>query len=48
MCHHIHIQHIISTFEEKIAKHFEEILLLKGNLLIFYLLDLQIRLFIYV
>ena len=44
----MHIQHIISMFEEKIAKNFEEMVLLKGNLPIFYLLNIHIRLFIYV
>ena len=47
MCHHMHIQHIISMFEEKTAQHFDEILFLKGNLYIFSLLKLNIRLFIY-
>ena len=42
------IKHNISMFEKKIAKNFEEILLLKGNLPIFSLLNLNIRLFIYV
>ena len=44
----MHIQHIISMFEEKITKHFEVMVLLNGNLYIFYLLNLHIRLFIYV
>ena len=35
-------------FEEKIAKKFEEIVLLKSNLPIFSLLNLNIRLCIYV
>jgi len=35
-------------FEEKIAKNFEEMVLLMGNLPIFASLYLQIRLFIYV
>ena len=35
-------------FEQKIAKNFEEIVLLLGNLPIFSLLNLKIRLFIYV
>ena len=35
-------------FEQKIAKNFEEIVLLKVNLPIFSLLNLNIRLFIYV
>ena len=35
-------------FEQIIAKHFEEIVLLKGNLPIFSVLNLNIRLFIYV
>ena len=42
------IEHIISMFEQKIAKNFKEIVLLKGNLPIFSLLNLNIRLFIYV
>jgi len=29
---HMHIQHIISMFEEKIAKNYEEMVVLKGNL----------------
>ena len=48
LLHHMPIKHIISMFEKKIAKNFEEILLLKGNLPIFSLLNLNIRLFIYV
>ena len=32
LCHHMPIKHIISMFEQKIAKIFEEILLLKGNI----------------
>ena len=48
LCHHMFIKHIISMFEQKIAKNFEEIVLLKGNLPIFSLLNLNIRLFIYV
>ena len=44
----MHIKHIISMFEQKIAKNFEEIVLLMGNLPIFSLLNLNIRLFIYV
>ena len=28
----MHIQHIISMFEEKIAKNYEEMVVLKGNL----------------
>ena len=43
----MHIELIISMFEEKIAKNFEEMVLLKGNLPIFYLLNIHIRLFIY-
>ena len=35
ICHHMHIQHIISMFEEKIAKNFEEMMFLMGNLPIF-------------
>ena len=31
------IKHIISMFEKKIAKNFEEIVLLKGNLPIFFI-----------
>ena len=45
---HMPIKHIISMFEQKIAKHFEEILLLKANLPIFSWLNLNIKLFIYV
>ena len=41
------IKHIISMFEQKIAKNFEKIVLLKSNLPIF-LLNLNIMLFIYV
>ena len=37
----------ISMFYEKFAKKFEEMVLLKGNLPIFYLLNLHIRLFMY-
>ena len=48
LCHYMPIKHIISMFEQKIAKNFEEIVLLKGNLPIFSLLNLNIRLFIYV
>ena len=48
LCHQMHIKHIISMFEQKIAKNFEEIVLLMGNLPIFSLLNLNIRLFIYV
>ena len=44
----MHIQHIISMFEEKIAKNFEEMVPLMGNLPIFSLLNIHIRLFIYV
>ena len=32
LLHHMPIKHIISMFEQKIAKNFEEIVLLKGNL----------------
>ena len=39
----MHIQHIISMFEEKIAKHFEEMVLLKGKIPIFASLNLHIR-----
>ena len=42
------IYNIMSMFEEKFANIFEEMVLLKGNLPIFYLLNLHIRLFIYV
>ena len=35
-------------FEEKLAKNIEEMVFLKGNLTIFYLLNLYISLFIYV
>ena len=42
------IKHIISMFEQKIAKNIEEIVLLKCNLPIFSLLNLNIRLYIYV
>ena len=46
--HHRPIKHIISMFEEKIAKNFEEIVILMGNLPIFASLFLHITLFIYV
>ena len=42
------IKHIISMFEQKIAKNLEEYVLLKGNLAIFSLLNLNIKLFHYV
>ena len=42
------IKHIKSMFVQKIAKNFEEMVVLKGNLPIFYLLNLHIGLFIYV
>ena len=42
------IEHIISMFEQKIAKNFEKIELLNCNLPIFSSLNLNIRLFIYV
>ena len=42
------IYHIISMFEEKFAKDFEEMVLLKSNLPIFYLFNLYIRLFMHV
>ena len=42
------IKNFISMFEQKIAKNFEEIVLLKCKLPIFSLLNLNIRLFIYV
>ena len=48
LCHQMPIKHIISIFVQKIAKTFEEIVLLKVNLPIFSLLNLNIRLFIYV
>ena len=47
LCHHLPIRHIISMFEQKIAKNIEEIVLLKCNLPIFSILNLNIRLFIY-
>ena len=46
ICHHMYIQHIISMFEEKIAKNFDEMVLLKGNLPIFASLNLYIRLLV--
>ena len=48
LCHQMPIEHkhIISMFEQKIAKNFEEIVHLKVNLPIFSLLNLNIRLFI--
>ena len=48
ICPHMPIYNIMSMFEEKFADIFEEMVLLKGNLPIFYLLNLHIRLFIYV
>ena len=48
LCHNLPIKHIISMFEQKIAKNLEEIQLLNCNLPIFSLLYLNIRLFIYV
>ena len=42
------IEHILSIFQQKISKNFEEIELLSCNLPIFSLLNLNIRLFIYV
>src|ERR1700755_1974547 len=33
--HHMPIKHIISMFEQKVAKNFEEIVLLKGNIICF-------------
>ena len=42
------IKHIISMFEQKIAKNIEEMVFLNCNLPIFSLLNLNIRLFIYV
>ena len=42
------IKHIISMFEQIIAKMSEEIVLLRGNLPFFFLLNLNIRLLIYV
>ena len=44
----MHIQHIISMFEEKIDEKFEEMVPLMGNLPIFSLLNIHIRLLIYV
>ena len=32
LCHYMSIKHIISMFEQKIAKMFDEIVVLKGNL----------------
>ena len=48
LCHQMPIEHIISMFEQKIAKNIEEMVLLNCNLTIFSLLNLNIRLFIYV
>ena len=48
LCHHKPIKHIISMLEQNIAKNFENMVLLKGNLPIFSSLNLHIRLFIYV
>ena len=48
LCHHLPIKYIISMFEQKIAKNIEEMVLLNCNLPIFSLLNLNIRLFIYV
>ena len=48
LCHQIPIKHIISMFEQKIAKNIEEMVLLNCNLTIFPLLNLNISLFIYV
>ena len=48
LCHHLPIKNIISMFEQKIAKNIEEMVLLNCNLPIFSLLNLNIRLFIYV
>ena len=45
---HMKIKHIISMFEQKIAKNIDEMVLLNCNLPIFSLLNLIIRLFIYV
>ena len=42
------IKHIKSMFVQKIAKNFEEMVLLKDKLPIFSLLNLHIRLFKYV
>ena len=47
LCHHMRIKHFISRFVQKIAKNFEKMVLLKGNLPIFSYLNLLIRLFIY-
>ena len=41
-------KHIISKFEQKIAKNIEEMVLLNCNLTIFSLLNLNLSLFIYV
>ena len=41
LCHYMPIKNIISVFEQIIAKHFEEIVLLKGKLPIFSLLNLH-------
>ena len=35
LCHHMPIKHIISMFVQKIAKNFEKMVFLKGNLPIF-------------
>ena len=40
------IKHIISMFDQTIAKNFEEMVLLNCNLIIFSLLNLNISLFI--
>ena len=48
LCHQMPIEHIISMFEQKIDKNFEEIELLNCKWPIFSLLNLNIRLLIYV
>ena len=48
LCHQMPIEYNISMFEQKIAKNFEEIVLLHCNLPIFSLLNLNIGLFTYV
>ena len=47
-CHHMPINILYPMFEEKIANNFEEMLVLKGNLPIFSLLNFHKRIFIYV
>ena len=48
ICQLMPIKHIISMFEQKIAKIFEEMVLLKWNLPLFAPLNFYIRLFIHV